>query len=428
MLDRSHPGGNPQELLLRALSNDLGGLPAIFWRVNLVKNEITFLNDHSIPGLGDDTTRLLQDETSASKLLAVEDRPVFQRYRERLRQRKSVSEVFRVYGRDGLVHWLCIVGTPDPELSFGYLGVIADCTGLANRILHGGSQTSLADHLELFDTPVFMVHVASKSVAAANKAAQAALGLPAPGAGGFPLDEVFAPVSRSYLSEIYEQLLFSREWKGQLTLRSATGEELLCKTRIRAYERDGCNLLWFSLLTPASQNGRSEKRPKLPASIVRAMKNSQGVRGLLNTLLELLPPERGVDAVMLSQIFISEGRIAVTGVGKPFETVSVNDEHPYRGSIAENMVLFDLDHVIVKDTSKSIKPIDWALFIPRGIVSYCALPYFEGGVLRDVLIFCATRPEMFGDEELSMYRGLALGFWDELPRILLEDTREKVDS
>ena len=71
---------------------------------------------------------------------------------------------------------------------------------------------------------------------------------------------------------------------------------------------------------------------------------------------------------MLSQIFIAEGRVVVTGVGKPFESVGEADSHPYPGSIAENMVLFELDHVIVGDTTKSIKPIDWALFIRNNFV------------------------------------------------------------
>jgi len=420
MSDSTTFGDLPYDRLLRLVSSDIGSIPALVWRADLVKNEITFLTDHAIPGLEDSIPRLLQDAASAEAILAAQDRAVFARFHERLRQRQPVSEVFRAHGRDGLMRWLYILGTPDPEMTFCYIGLLADCTGLANAILQRGTETGLTEHVELFDNPVFMADIRTRRVCAANAAARAAFGVRG-GTSGSRLATLFAANADAYLRDIYERLLFTRAWNGLLTIHDAKGRPVVCMSRVRTYDRDGRGLLWFSL-NPRPTAAAAENRPAVetPAPVVtEALAAATDVRGLLRVLLDNQPPgRRHADAVMLSQIFIAEGRVAVTGIGAPFETVSENDTHPYPGSIAENMVLFDLDHVIVADTTKSIKPIDWALFIPLGIRSYAALPLFVDGILREVLIFCSTTPHAFSEETLAPYAGLAQSLWAELPRVL----------
>lgn len=79
---------------------------------------------------------------------------------------------------------------------------------------------------------------------------------------------------------------------------------------------------------------------------------------------------------------------------------------------------FDLDHIIVEDTSRSIKPIDWVLFIPRGIRSYFAKPFFKDGVLHNVLIFCSTEAKRFSGCNVRPYQSLFPLFESALERIL----------
>ncbi len=404
--------------LLQSFTADLGAsIPAVIWRADLVKNEITFLNDHVIPGLEDGITSLLQDPSGAERILADEDLSVFIRFQEHLRQRRPVSEVFRARGRDGFMRWLYIFGTPDPELTFCYLGMLADCTGLANGILKRGSETSLSDHVALFSNPVFMVDVGSHRIVAANRAAQATLGID-PDSDGTDFAAFLAGNSDAYLRDIYERLLFDRSWNGLLSFRAADHSTLNCLARVRAYDRDGNNLLWFSLIPRLPER---EERVAVPAeidpAIDRKLAGAKTLRDLLRVLLESQPGKARADAAMLSQIFISEGHVIVTGVGEPFEKLAEN-KHPYQGSIAENIVLYDLDQVIVEDTAKSIKPIDWALFIPLGIRSYFAVPCFRDSILRDVVIFCSTSPNAFSEEDLGPYRDLAESMWEHLPRFV----------
>ena len=406
----------PCDHLLRLFSNEAGSSPAVVWRADLVKNEISFLSDASIPGMENIIPGLLQDAAGAESILATQDRDAFTRFHERMRQRQPVSEVFRVHGRDGLMRWLYILGTPDPEISFGYLGLVTDCTGIANGILQRGSETGIAEHIELFDNPVFMAECGSRRVFAANAAARETFGID-PKNKPLVLSDLFAANSDAYMRDIYERLLFSCAWNGLLTLKSAQEQAIVCMSRVRAYNRDGHSLLWFSL---SPRQPVKDTAPQLtPSPKVEAeLACANDIRGLLRALLDNQPESHHVDAVMLSQIFIAEGRVVVTGVGLPFESDSENDAHPYSGSIAENMVLFGLPHIIVKDTTKSIKPIDWALFIPKGIRSYLALPFYVEGVLRKVLIFCSMQPGSFDDAKLPAYSGMAKSLWAELPRVL----------
>jgi hypothetical protein len=414
-------GDVPYDRLLRIFSSEAGSSPALVWRADLVKNEISFLSDAAIPGLDDIIPCLLQDAAGAESILAEQDRKAFTRFHERMRQRQPVSEVFRVHGRDGLMRWLYILGAPDPEISFGYLGLATDCTGIANGILQRGSETGIAEHVELFDNPVFMAECGSRRVFVANAAAREVFGIDSANKP-LLLSDIFAANADAYMRDIYERLLFSCAWNGLLTINNAQGQAIACMSRVRAYDRDGHRSLWFSL-SPRLPAKNSEP-PLNPSSKVDAeLALANDIRGLLRVLLDNQSRSQHVDAVMLSQIFIAEGRVAVTGVGKPFESVSENDAHPYSGSIAENMVLFGLPHIIVKDTTKSIKPIDWALFIPKGIRSYLALPLYVEGVLRKVLIFCSTRLGTFDEAKLPVYSGLAKSLWAELPRVLPDATK-----
>lgn len=80
------------------------------------------------------------------------------------------------------------------------------------------------------------------------------------------------------------------------------------------------------------------------------------------------------------------------------------------------MVLFDLPHVIVGDTTKSIKPIGSKGCLFQKVFGPIWLCHFYvEGVLREVVIFCSTRPNNFNEPELATYLGMAECLWKELP-------------
>ncbi|WP_319775321.1 hypothetical protein [Breoghania sp.] len=421
----SHINDSTFDFLLQSFSSQGDTpMPAVIWRADLVKNEIDFLNDHVIPGLEDGVGQLLQDAAVAAKMLAADDRSVFERFQKRLHQNQPVSEILRARGRDGVMRWLYILGSPDPERSFCYVGLLADCTSLADAILRRGSHAGLAEHLELFSNPVFMVHVGSREVVATNGAARKRLAID-PGGRSISLDELLGANTETYLRDIYERLLFDLSWNGLVEIRTTTGDTLTCTARVRAYDRDGRHLLWFSL-TPRVQAPPADayRRPALPKECERRLAVAASLDDLLNVIMDCQPETGRVDAALLSQIFISRGQVVVTGVGAPFHDLHEHHTHSYVGSIAENIDLYNLDHLIVSDTSKSIKPIDWALFIPRGIRSYCAVPFYYEQALRDVMIFCSTAPNAFAPDDVLPYLVLAESIWPHLSRIVGDLTQQ----
>ena len=55
------------------------------------------------------------------------------------------------------------------------------------------------------------------------------------------------------------------------------------------------------------------------------------------------------------------------------------------------------------DTLQSLRPIDWALFIPHGIRSYLAKPFYHGDKLRTMLLFCSTEANVYSQKDLELY-------------------------
>lgn len=212
--------------------------------------------ENIIPGL-------LQDAAGAESILAAQDRDAFNRFHDRMRQRQRYPRcsVCMAATADALALY---PGYAGPGESAGYLGLVTDCTGIANGILQRGSETGIAEHIELFDNPVFMAECGSRRVFAANAAAREMFGID-PKTKPVTLSDILAANTDAYMRDIYERLLFSCAWNGLLTLNNAQGQAIVCMSRVRAYDRDGHSLLWFSLVraNQPKMPPRSIPRPRL---------------------------------------------------------------------------------------------------------------------------------------------------------------------
>ncbi len=398
--------GLAMQFLQQSMAAQMGEIPALLWRIDIARNEITFLNEHAIAGLEGRIHMLLQNIGYAREIVLKEDQGRFFKALENIRNHQPSMALFRIRTEDGMIRWLVSMGMPEPKVNFGYMGLVADCTDLVDMARNIECDGGLAAKLELFDTPVLLARFSDKRILAANLAAREYLGIPQD-MGETDLLDLLGTNSENYLQNIYEQLIFSDYWNGLLPVTLSAGQEEICKTRIRAYARGGKNLLWISMQPPAepehSSSSPKSSQKAVPPEVLDALHGSKNGRELLEVLLKHQPEELLADAVMLSRIFPEKDRIMVTGVGAPFLSVEEDDTHPYEGSIAENIVRFNLDQIIVEETSKSIKPIDWALFIPRGIRSYYASPFFHNGTLRYVLIYCSKQPGRFTRDNVQPY-------------------------
>ncbi len=113
------------------------------------------------------------------------------------------------------------------------------------------------------------------------------------------------------------------------------------------------------------------------------------------------------DSLLFSDVQQAEDKVVVYGAGAAFADLKEGGAYPYEGTIAEMIVSLNLDHMIVEDTMESLKPIDWALFVPQGIRSYFAVPTFAGGTIRGVLIFCSSNANQFSEEQKDFFVQIA---------------------
>ena len=95
---------------------------------------------------------------------------------------------------------------------------------------------------------------------------------------------------------------------------------------------------------------------------------------------------------MFSDIQSTCGKVEIYGVGRLFEKLEWGVSYAYEGTIAQDIERFCLESLTVEDTLDSIKSIDWAMFIPCGVRSYFAKPFYSAEGLLSVLIFASDTP------------------------------------
>lgn len=117
------------------------------------------------------------------------------------------------------------------------------------------------------------------------------------------------------------------------------------------------------------------------------------------------------ETVLFSDVKLREGRVEVHKAGALFKTLPQGKSFPYEGTIAEMIVSLNLSYIVVDDAMESLKPIDWALFVPHGIRSYFAVPFFENRVIRGVLIFCSADANGFSDDQEMYFKSISEAFF-----------------
>jgi len=410
----------PEETVL---SRYLENLPGIVWRIDIAGNDITFLNKYAASPEGEKVRTILQNPHLAKEVVVPEDLETFQHSHQLILGRRSTACSFRVRQQNGLTKWFKLMSMPDPVHQTSSVGVLMDITGHVNSILASAGRPKLSTKIEMMSAPVLLVRFMDRTVYLANTAARQMLGYHGQDLGGISLQDLFRDNPDTDLLQVYEGLIFSDNWSGDLRITDAMGRCHQCSARIQAIARNEENLLWIVLshrndcttCRGVPVRGNETVAPRFSP---RSFKRCTSVRALLHALLKALPKGSPTSAILLSRIFISRNVVAVTGVGAPFETDPEDFAHPYEGSIAESIVRFGQTNHVVVETSKSIKAIDWALFIPRGIRSYFATPFFVDDVLTYVLIFCSQEPDSYDPDSAAPLLDLHEEFLANLERCL----------
>ncbi len=255
-------------------------------------------------------------------------------------------------------------------------------------ILHGakhGWDRSQAQY------PVFVLSLSLKQIVTCNKAASDLFsGI---SKRKFNLRSIAPGNLEQPLMEASHFALQNKVWAGTLVLKSGSGGFLSSKVRISPCA-SGSDIVRIALLNipeaPSEHLCRQPVVENIPFS-------------LREELQKLLSMCNGVDGLMFSDIQSSRGRVEVYGVGEIFSSLPWGDGHAYEGTIAQDIERFGLESLTVEDTLDSIKSIDWAMFIPCGVRSYFALPFYNAEGLHAVLILASKTAGAFGRESEYQY-------------------------
>ncbi len=398
------------------LANCLRGLPALLFRVEIKKNRIEYINNYKVETLGDNTFLILKNKDYSKQFILPEDYPHYENFIKSVKQKERSSAIFRIKDNRGGIHWLKLFGAPNEYDSKFYLGMLVDISANIGMIEKMQEEQAENDALiEMLDNPVLLIDQKTLTVVSHNKAAQELFGYRFDEFHKLKFSNLYPPDFKSKMLQVYEDIVFDKKWLGPIQFkRKNNNSRFIANTSIRSLKIKEKRVLRVAinsvesteLIITGNERSNEEFINRKNAHLKKLMllvENDSNIQSILNKLLE--NPFMGLktDGIIYSDILIKKGLVYVYGAGKVFDTLPFGDSFSYEGTIAENIEQYKLTHLIVEDTMDSIKAIDWALFIPYGVRSYFARPFYERNTLRSVLILCSTEPNTFTEEKIGEY-------------------------
>lgn len=392
---------------LKSFVNDF---PALLWRIEITRSRIEFLNDHGLGTLGDDARLFMKNMVFRRQILLPEDAHLLDAFMEAVKDGRTASTVFRVRDRNGAVVWLKLTGatnTRDPRFYYGYLLDVSDTVRVIKSIVDNDVQLQVM--ITEADSPALLVDADNGSVIAANGLAETLFGRASTDMEQGKLCDLLTRSMTRVAKRMREDVPFSRKWTGKLDYRTNEGV-VTAETVVRYIVHNQRKLLRLLLLQPelaepiVRRNGSS--REDAQAAVEQAIEGLGNMDEILRAALRSPMIDGKYDGVMFSDVQVRKNKVVVFGAGDPFDDMPQGETFSYKGTIAEDIARYGLDHLIVDDTQDSIKPIDWALFLPHGIRSYFARPYHVRGVLRTVMIICSTQPRRFSGKPAEAFNDL----------------------
>ena len=395
-------GGPDLDIPIEDLQSFVKDFPALLWRIEIARSRIEFLNAPTLPTLRENARQLLKNSEYRQKALLREDAHLFDAFLEAVKESRTMATVFRFRDESGQVQWLKITGavnSSDPRFYYGYLIDVNDTVQTIRGIIdsHVESETMV----EQAQGAVLLVDYASRRVHKANAQARALFGLPADRRKRLELSGLYPRRMAKAVARLLDELPFTRVWDGKLEMTDARGADLTADVSARFLAWQGRGLVRMRVEPEArtsrggNGNGRRKAMSGAARKLAERLKGMTDIDAILGEAMAAPGMENCCEAILFSDVLARKNRVEVYGAGEPFRRMALGEVYSYKGTIAEDIVRYELDHIVVDETVDSIKPIDWALFIPRGVRSYYAKPYYERGVLRTVMILCSTEPGRF---------------------------------
>jgi len=388
------------------------GLPGLIWFIEHRRSRIKLLNDWQLPALGVDTPRILKDVRFWRDAVCESDQPLLLEFWEMMASRQMAAVLFHLREHPGVS---CLLqGWPAPGNPELCCGMLMEAALPATFVANGEAGTcQLA--LGRAQYPVFVLNVAEGGIITCNEAADRLFGLRARG-GKFLLGDIAPGSLAPALISAARKAIADQIWAGTLMLRSSEGNFLGSKVRISPCS-PARDIVRVALLNIPDASAYPDTTPDIIDTV-----GPFSLKDELNKLLAACPDLGGL---MFSDIQSHHGRVKVYGVGKLFARLAWGEKYAYEGTIAQDIERFSLDSLTVEDTLDSIKSIDWAMFIPCGVRSYFAKPFYSAAGLHAVLILASNTPRPSGALDEERFRPLYEPFARIIARWRAEQKRRK---
>lgn len=354
--------------------------PGLLWEIEHRRSRLTLLNNWTLPALGKETPRLLKDVQFRRRVVIQSDHTLLDEFLEMVTSRQSAMVSFRLNSDPHLAYLL--QGWPAPQNPEKYFGMLKEAVLPATFVANGTAGTcQLA--LGQAQYPVLILSLEQKEIIACNEAARGLFDGAARGGGDFMLEDIAPGEMGETLLRASRHALEEEIWAGTMMLCSGVGNILGFKVRISPCAA-GTGIVRLALL--------NIPKTFISCSITHNVEINKKPFSLKDGLEKLLEQCPGVRGLMFSDIQSTRGQVEVYGVGRLFSSLAWGAPHAYEGTIAQDIERFSLDSLTVEDTLDSIKSIDWAMFIPCGVRSYFAKPFYSTDGLHAVLIFAFDAP------------------------------------
>ena len=395
----------------------IDAFPALLWRIDLVNNKIEYLNRYRIEPLGTRCGLLLQNKEFRRLHVMAEDIYLLDDFMEAVRTGETAATIFRLKG-NGEPHWIKVTGVLDPKNPRSFIGYMLDASSTAGIVQSiAENDAEMEAMIELVDSPALLIDPRNKHVIAHNAAARETFQYKPDHFARFKFSDLYHQSVAHHIDTVYEEVVFDKHWEGRLVFQRRDRSCFAAGVRLRLFYCKGRQVMRvvlhdMTVEDEALQNitGSGQRPAEKPAryrrqtdELLAKVTKVKDIHRLLQILLDNQMSRGTFDAIIYSDIYARKNKVMVYTAGQAFEPLPQGEVFSFEGTIAENIDRFKLEHLIVEDTFASIKAIDWALFIPHGIRSYFAKPFYERNIIRSVLILCSTERAHFSPQRLEEY-------------------------
>lgn len=392
----------------------MNDFPALLWRIEIAKSRIEFLNNNYIVSNGLDGKLLLKNIRYQQDVVVPEDAYLISAFMESVKKGKTAATIFRARYAENKIAWLKITGatnTWDPRYYYGFLLNVTDTVEQIKAILD--KDVNIQSLIDDTDNAALVLDYDSRKVLCVNAAACDLFELNRGELLGLTLNDLYRESMKTAVENMLEQVLLLRKWNGKLDFyQSGKRSYFTSETVVRHMSCGGKRLLRVKFVNPKISRERSRpqrlfsddsRRLRLIQDLVLVRDD---IKAIMQVAFESALASEKYDAIMFSDVHVRKNQVYVYYAANQPMPLEQGHRFAYSGTIAEDINRFQLSHLTVDDTQESIKPIDWALFVPQGIRSYFAKPFFSRGALRTVLIVCSRRPHTFSGVTVSDFENL----------------------